>query len=255
MFKSVNLEQELIASKKELLTAQDRLVVKEADKLIQNNSPEDIEILRKMGLDYSIQEAKRTLESSNIMKELDYSRIFTRDEIKDLCITYGLRFLPLEYFKGEVDSNLPSKVKEFISLYNNAMGDKKNSYGYEFRYNKFKICAPKESFNLSDRPVDPLLFYPIEDDKFFLAHKWGSDISSWNAFKNWRKRSIWHWALYSFALFWLPLVSLIFMLCGTFNVPAVLSLSLVGVFAGRVILSSDDFHDYFSNNNWNSEFN
>ena len=262
----VNLEKELISSKKASLTKEEQVVLAEAEKIISNSTQEDIEILKKMGLNHSVEKSQALESKINFIKSFDKTRIFSRDEIKDLCATYGLRFLGINYYKGEIDPSMPAKVKEFETLYKEQIVGKtsydENSYRFnnEFSYNKFMICAPKESFKLSDRPRDPLLFYPINNGKdYFLVHKWGSDLSIMNAINAWKRKGFWNWSAYAFAKYYLPSTALVTFVTG-------MPLGIMGVFGvataltlivGGIASAADDgsfFDGYFAKDTWNSEY-
>lgn len=261
MFK-VNLEEELINSKKASLTKEEQIVLAEAEKILTNSTEEDISILKKMGLNYSVEKSKNFENKIKFIKAFDKTRVFSTDEIKDLCVTYGLRFLHIEKFKGEIDPLVPSKVKEFEATYNQVITDK--SWRNEFRYDNFMICAPKESFQLSERPKDPLLFYPIANNEgdvkdYFLVHKWGSDISAFNAIKSWRNRNFFTWVTYLFSLYIAPLLMLTnWMFNLNLTMVSFLGIGTVSSFAWGLIVHVVSEGEFFSGrwteNNWNSKF-
>jgi hypothetical protein len=53
----------------------------------------------------------------------------------------------------------------------------------------FKIMAPAERFKLCDSEVDPLLFVPVGNDRYYLVHKWGNDLSAWRIVLGWPSRA------------------------------------------------------------------
>lgn len=178
-----------------------------------------------MGLNYSVEKSQTLENKIKFIKAFDETRVFTEKEIKSLCMTYGLRFLPIKNFRGEIDPLMPSKVKEFETIHKSVLAngavDQRNDWRNDFSYSKFRICAPQESFQLSERPVDPLLFYPLpngtsdeEGRDYFLAHKWGNDISPWNAVKAWRKRNFFTWFAYLTLVYTLPLSTIISLFAG-----------------------------------------
>jgi len=260
MFK-VNLEKELVNSKRASLTKEEQVVLAEAEKILSNSTEEDIAILKQMGLNYSVEKSKTLENKIKFIKAFDKTRVFSKDEIKDLCITYGLRFLPIDKFKGEIDPLVPSKVKEFEAVYNQVM---EKSWRNEFRYDHFMICAPKDSFQLSERPKDPLLFYPIKNSNgdtldYFLVHKWGSDISAFNAVKSWRNRNFFTWVTGLFTLYVAPLLMIAGWLFNiNFKLASFLGIGVTASLALSLILHIVTEGDYFSGrwteDNWNSEF-
>ena len=94
--------------------------------------------------------------------QLESENIFHIDQIKQICIDYRLRFLSSSYFKGEIPQEAIQKIKHLEKI-------------HEIEIQGFKIMAPSKLFKLEDRD-DPLLFAPIDNDYFYLIHKWGHDL-------------------------------------------------------------------------------
>lgn len=106
-----------------------------------------------------------SLDQLNI-NELESERIFTLAQIKKLCTTYRLRFLDTKYFKGEIPYQAIAHIKR---LQKEGATEIKN----------FKIIAPAHMFNLEYKDKDPLLFIPLGNQRYYLVHKWGNDLSLW----------------------------------------------------------------------------
>jgi hypothetical protein len=260
---NVNLEKELISSKKASLSKEEQVILAEAEKILNNSTEADINILKKMGLNYSVEKGKKLETKIKFIKAFDKTRVFTKNEIKSLCQTYGLRFLGISKYKGEIDPLLPSKVEEFKAIHTEVMAGS-TCWRTEFRYDNFMICAPKESFKLSERPRDPLLFYPIKNNEgeetgsYFLVHKWGSDISAWNAIKAWRHRNWFTWFAYVALLYFIPSVAIGSSLFN-WNLGF---LSILGwgttaalLLAGALAIGDGNFYDgKWAEDNWNSEY-
>ena len=189
---TINLEKRLVSKKNKNI--EEQLVINEAESILAENTEADIEILKSMGLDHAIQKSesiKRTYHG------LDQSRIFSEKEIQSICLAYKLRFLDIGTYKGNIDPKLPSKIKEFETIYKTA-GNRYVNLQY------CKIVAPMESFVLKDRPVDPLLFYPIGNGFFYLIHKWGNDISAIRLLSGLKNRNYWTWYFSSLLMYWTP---------------------------------------------------
>lgn len=257
---TVNLEQELINSKKASLSSEEQVVLAEAEKILSSSTEEDMLILKRMGLDYSVEKSKNLTNKVKFLKAFNKTRVFSEDEIKDLCITYGLRFLPIDKYKGEVDPLVPSKVKDFEKTYNEVI---EKSWRNEFNYNKFMICAPGESFELSARPKDPLLFYPINDSNgnvkdYFLVHKWGNDISMWNAIKAWKNRNFFTWITCFFTMYMMPLLFVASMLFNFKIGFGAIAITVVASFAwallAMITTEGDFFSGKFHSDTWKSEY-
>jgi len=113
---------------------------------------------------------------------MDPDRIFHRETIKALCIRYRLRFLPGGLFKGPLPSTAICALR---GLERKAEAPLKS----------FMVMAPASRFKLCDSEVDPLLFVPIGNDRFYLVHKWGNDLSVARSIVNWPFRTVAHLAV------------------------------------------------------------
>lgn len=107
---------------------------------------------------------------------LPANQIYTRQEIFVLCKRYRLRFLSTERYVGSIPDNLGAAIAQFQDTVKTT-----RSSGYY-------ICAPKEAF-VQSKPIDPILFYRVAEDRFILVHKWGTDISWWRKVLVWPLRS------------------------------------------------------------------
>lgn len=95
-------------------------------------------------------------------EKLETKRIFHRDTIKKTCIDYRLRFLDLDYFKGDVPVEAIESIQSLEQVHNTELQN-------------MKIVAPSKLFKLKNAD-DPLLFVPIGNQYYYLIHKWGNDL-------------------------------------------------------------------------------
>ena len=95
-------------------------------------------------------------------EQLETKRIFHRDTIKKICIDYRLRFLDLDYFKGDVPVEAIESIQALEQAHNTELQN-------------MKIVAPSKLFKLKNAD-DPLLFVPIENQYYYLIYKWGNDL-------------------------------------------------------------------------------
>ena len=95
-------------------------------------------------------------------EQLETKRIFHRDTIKKICIDYRLRFLDLDYFKGDVPVEAIESIQALEQAHNTELQN-------------MKIVAPSKLFKLKNAD-DPLLFVPIGNQYYYLIHKWGNDL-------------------------------------------------------------------------------
>lgn len=108
-------------------------------------------------------------------KGLDKARIFSASAIERMCVKYRLRFLPGGLFKGEV----PAQAVLAVRALEREVGEAVTS---------FMVMAPAERFKLCDSEVDPLLFVPIGEQRYYLVHKWGHDLSTLRSVAYWPVR-------------------------------------------------------------------
>lgn len=124
--------------------------------------------------------ARKTIRSgagwASETSRLPSNQVYTRQEIFVLCKRYRLRFLSTERYVGSIPDNLGAAIAQFQDTVKTT-----RSSGYY-------ICAPKEAFAQS-KPIDPILFYRVAEDRFILVHKWGTDISWWRKVLVWPLRS------------------------------------------------------------------
>ncbi|WP_149275990.1 hypothetical protein [Pareuzebyella sediminis] len=107
---------------------------------------------------------------------LETENIYHIGQIKEICITYRLRFLDTKYFKGPIPQEAISKIKALEKAHNTEIKG-------------FKIIAPSKLFKLEDKD-DPLLFAPIGNGYFYLVHKWGKDLHPLRKFLVWPFKNI-----------------------------------------------------------------
>ena len=102
-------------------------------------------------------------------------KIFHLEDIKQLCVTYRLRFLDAKFFKGyypeEAISNIRRLEKEHQTTLTN-----------------FKVVAPAKRLKLENAD-DPLLFAPMGNNYYYLVHKWGNDLHPFRKLMMWPYKS------------------------------------------------------------------
>jgi hypothetical protein len=136
---------------------------------------DDIKALLKLKNNYQTRGAskiRKALSNKNapalpyekVLTEKHTTNIFQLCEIQEICERYRLRFLDSKFFKGDIPEEAIHKIR--------ALEDECKVY-----FNNFYIMAPSSLFELEDAQNDPLLFVRIADDKFYLIHKWGTDLS------------------------------------------------------------------------------
>lgn len=152
-FNTVDLEKELDRLKEK---DQKQAVLSEVDSILQQAEQEDLRVSASLS-----GEQKTILIDESL---LDDSRIYSYEQIKQICIKYRLRFLDSKVFKGEIPYEAIAKIKQLEREQNQTL-------------NGFKIVAPKELFQLEDKDSDPLLFLPLKNGRYYLIHKWGGELN------------------------------------------------------------------------------
>jgi hypothetical protein len=97
------------------------------------------------------------------LKVYDSKNVYEIEDIKTIAIKFRLRFLPTKYFKNEIPNEAIFKIKSLEKVNNT-------------KIKQFYILAPSQNFDLEDINKDPLLFAPLNNGKYLLIHKWGTDL-------------------------------------------------------------------------------
>ena len=113
---------------------------------------------------------KKSLNKKNDNKHNDLKfdkmktrNIFHKDTIKKICVRYRLRFLDSNLFKGEYPKNITKIIGKIERNHNTTLSN-------------FMIMAPSKLFKIKS-PDDPILFVPIDNDYYYLIHKWGEEFN------------------------------------------------------------------------------
>src|SRR5690348_8400698 len=168
---TINLEKSLIRENKKLAIPKELLLINEYNKF---TTLAENDVLERIGLNKTLKEGKNIINRINRnleqTKTFNQERVFHISQIAAICKKYRLRFLPIDRYKGVIDSELPNKISNFEIAYNLKCT----------KYNT-RIVAPMRSFELEKKPKDPLMFYEINEEYFYLIHKWGNNLSSTRA--------------------------------------------------------------------------
>lgn len=197
---TVNLEKALIKANKKLITPEHLLFVKEYEQhagLVENDSLERVGMNAALKKGHAIKSLKDQLKQETL--RFKQERVFHISQIEKTCKDYYLRFLPSVRYAGAIDTQLPYKINNFEAAYRvkcqcDEMPERRflafmpmikvnpdrtitwEKQETERTQNTF-IMAPASSFELQEEPKDPLFFYKINDEYYYLIHKWGNDLS------------------------------------------------------------------------------
>ncbi|MBX7094538.1 MAG: hypothetical protein K1X56_07455 [Flavobacteriales bacterium] len=152
MFGNVDIQQEL---EKERAYIQQSLLT-ETGRILQEAREQDLRIAKR----FFTQRGTADLPDA---ATLDPNRIFTLSEIRNICIRYRMRFLPTSFFKGDIP-------------YEAIIETRKLEQASGLLPDDYKILAPRRLFDLPDADADPMLFAPTSDGRYYLIHKWGTDM-------------------------------------------------------------------------------
>jgi hypothetical protein len=192
---TINLETEIIRRNRAVLDKEQasldeqKKLDAEVDRVLQNA---DIayrkSLMGELGFDYKLAEASAIQKQREDFANLPKDRVTDADAIKGICIEYGLRFLPTRFYKGALHEGIGPAMERFkgavhfkLPVVNSPELMRGASTVPETP--QFYVCAPAESFVLRPVPKDPLLFCRLSEKKFYLIHKWGSDLDSSEAEK------------------------------------------------------------------------
>lgn len=157
-------------------------------------------LMDELGFEYKRQEAQKIIAIRNVLAPFPQNRIMSKDAIRATCIKYGLRFLPTRFFKGQLDEGIGPAMEKYKSycprgeavtfqntpeILNDGVVNLwgRPEQGRVKDGPQYYIAAPATEFVLQPVPKDPLLFARLTFDKFFLIHKWGTDLVLRDVFK------------------------------------------------------------------------
>jgi len=120
----------------------------------------------------SLEEKNKTKNINNFdFDQLETRNIFHLNTIRKICVDYRLRFLDIHFFKGEIPIEAIDKITQLEVNHNTKL-------------NNFKLMAPSIMFRLN-KADDPILFFPIGNNYYYLNHKWGEDLSPLRKLRMW----------------------------------------------------------------------
>lgn len=157
MFSPIDIQNELVKARQKHAEIQGGLL-REANAAIKLGKEVDEYILDKL------KKAPKPGKSNINPELLEKNRVFSIDDIKTICVNFRLRFLDSKYFKME---ELPYDAVIAIKSLEKHLGE-------EVKH--IKIVGSAKFFKLEDRHKDPLIFARIDDDNYYLIHKWGNDF-------------------------------------------------------------------------------
>jgi hypothetical protein len=230
-----------------------------ARQLLSHDQIRERDILSNLGIDFSLTQYEnknaKYLEKQSLVRKFG-TDVFHISQVQEICMDYNLRFLPSNLFKGWVDHQIGPKVRNFVK--------EKNIADYDLD-NSFFVMAPPKQFELREIEkvsprYDPVLFYQIDEEHFFLVHQWGRDLSDWRFVTSFGKKSFFHSQIHYFLITFAALL----LFAGLFKVTSLfvaLFLALLGsaTFIGirYSYLRNDnqrDVEENYTKNMWNKDY-
>ncbi|MBK7946992.1 MAG: hypothetical protein IPJ85_17540 [Flavobacteriales bacterium] len=174
-------------------------------------------------------------------------RVYSIESIEALCIKYRLRFLAGCYFKGAIPGSAVLAIRRLEARF----GQPVSSYC---------LMAPSAQFKLCDSEVDPLLFLPLGEGRYYLVSKWGNDLSWMRSIAFWPVRKPLHLAATILMAAILLTITLPESLLGDVDMPlmngsrAFFLFWISMVLSGFTLFGWFAFFGQFSKESWNSRY-
>jgi len=235
MFSKTNLEIQLLKFRSKRVAEQN--IMDEVQRIFSENEKRRDEII------LSLTEKSNEIENHFNFDLLETKHIFQIEDIKNLCITYRLRFLDSHYFKGDFPEEAISEIRSLENKHNITL---KN----------FKIIAPAKLLKLENAD-DPLLFAPMGNDYFYLIHKWGNDLHPF------RKLQMWPYKSFDNLVFTVFLLSILLTAIAPMHWfsknPGIAEYLFLGIFIFKAVAGMVLFYGFSKGKNfngaiWNSKY-
>jgi hypothetical protein len=166
----IDLEKEILSEDNKRQLA----LLEEAKKILEHDKHDSVSKIFA-----SARQMSETVLFDSKIFEVFGSDVVSETHIKKIAYKYHLKFLPVYAgYKGSVGPNTGSKITEFEKKFELAFNTNPTKTDYF-------ILAPAASFNLQEKPKDPLLFYKAAKDLYILIDKWGNDLSVTRLFTGW----------------------------------------------------------------------
>lgn len=178
MLPKINIAERLSATRKKRISSETLLA--EVEKLLSETDAQRERIKNDL-----VTENNGTVNAFKF-DALDTAKIFHRDDIKKLCVTYRLRFVDAHYFKGDFPEEAISAIRRLEEKHQRSLRN-------------LKLVAPAKLLKLENAD-DPLLLAPMRNDYFYLVHKWGNDLHPLRKIMMWPFRCLENLALSIFVI-------------------------------------------------------
>jgi hypothetical protein len=171
VFGKINILSELFKERKRLRSGEDELLL-EAKRILISDKFSEKNILDNLKL------YNKNFELLN-EENIDQSALYTENEIKSICLHYGLYFADSQLYKGEFPYEAILKIKDF-----------NKAQGKDLRH--FKLVASAPMFKNPKINTSCLLFCETIYGHYFLIHKWGTPLPWYQKLKSFSLTKIIH---------------------------------------------------------------
>lgn len=202
MFEEIDIQKQLLKQKLKSEQLGEHLLT-EANRILKEDLFTDKKILQNIK---AYNKANEVLDENVLDKKL----VFTLAEIKQICITYRLKYLDSQHYQHEIPYPAIAKIKNL-----------NEQFQKELKY--FKILSDRASFT-KETGRECLLMAKTNNDNYYIIHRWGNKLK-WN-----RKLNYWPLQTFENLCFSVALITLIL----TLSLPSALITldNKVGYFSG-----------------------
>lgn len=131
--------------------------------LIMSEKREE-DLLQKAGFVHHLETNKTKRKELELLKK--FGQFITYEEVKTVGMRYNMGLVHVGAFTGTPGPNTANRIDQFEQKYGASKGG------------RFFVLAPVEMINVPAPVVmDPVLFYRISKDRFFLIDQWGGDMT------------------------------------------------------------------------------
>ena len=154
MFDDVDIKYQLTRFRNKTRKEEDRLI-SEANRILRGELFKERQILE------NLKQYNKTFERLD-EEDIDDELVFTPEEIRQVAITYRLKFLESKVFKPEIPYEAILKIKDLNEKFHKDL-------------KIFKILAPYECF-IGKKSLDSLIFARTNYGNYYLIHRWGKAL-------------------------------------------------------------------------------
>ncbi len=233
----VNLQRKLEALRNKEM--QEEKLLEEVQKILEEEKTSEADILQRI----SEGDPDGTDHNDFNFDLLESGKIFHLSQIKNICVTYRLRFLSTSFFKGDLPPEAISAIKQLERTHSTTLRN-------------FKIIAPAEFFRLENAD-DPMLFAPIGNNYFYLVHKWGKDMHPLRKLMKWPLKNLENLIIFSFFASFLLSFGIREVFFSRFQETSEFLVIFMYTFKsviGLILFYGIALGKNFSSGNWNSKF-